>query len=258
MASSSPFPARPLPRGLIVAGSLAILFHLFALGVLVLAAPSGPWYTPLLPMSTPADPPEFVKAVGDSLSSFYLQPLHLTHNYHFESNRTENPSVYFEVKLTDAEGKPLKSLKFPDANSNFWVRHRQTLLAQGLGNDQLYNLPQSVRNPSPLVRVWFSDKAWAENKLEDKIERDLQDIRSKGGTDMFFQPSDWSLLLVQSYARYLCRTNGAAKAEIIRHSREPILPVIVLPLADELRTRGWFDRTFNTFVANYGEQSGGR
>ena len=254
MASSQPFPARPLPRGLIVFGSIAIVFHLFALVVLAVAAQSGPWPTPL-GLGSPAEPPEFTKGISSTLLSSYLEPLHLTHNYHFDSNRPETSFVYFEVKLRDADGKLLKSLKFPDADANYWVRHRQSLLAQSLGNDQPYQPPQSVRIPSPTVRVWYSEQPRQESKLEEKLERDLQELRSKQNIEVFFQPSDYSLLLAKSYARYLCRTYGAAKAEIIRHSREAILPAIVLPMITE---QPLFERTFNSFVANFGDQSGGK
>src|SRR5438477_71835 len=41
--SHAPPLARPLPGWLIVLGSLVISFHLFTLGLYVLAAPSGPW-----------------------------------------------------------------------------------------------------------------------------------------------------------------------------------------------------------------------
>ena len=37
-------------------------------------------------------------------------------------------------------------------------------------------------------------------------------------------PSEWSLTLAKSYARYLCRTYDAQSAEIVRHTREPWQP----------------------------------
>jgi hypothetical protein len=39
------------------------------------------------------------------------------------------------------------------------------------------------------------------------------------------QPSDWSLELAKSYTRYLCRAHRAASGEVVRHSRESILPM---------------------------------
>jgi hypothetical protein len=250
----SPFPARPLPRGIIIAGSVAIAFHLFALGVLVLAAPSGPWPTPI-GLGSPAEPPEFSKEVSNTLLNVYLRPLHLTHNYHFESNMPERSFVHFEVKLRDADDKLIKTFKFPDENANFWVRHRQDLLAHGLGNDQPYQPPQSVRVPSPPAKAWYGETG-EESKYVEKLESEWQEIRGKRGVEVFYQPTDFSLLLVKSYARYLCRTYGAATAEIVRSSREPILPVILVTRADEGSLRVMTGRSFSTFVANYGALSG--
>jgi hypothetical protein len=61
-----------------------------------------------------------------------------------------------------------------------------------------------------------------------------------------FRPSEWSLVLARSYARHLCRTHGAASAEIIRHTRDPIYPVVLFerePAAD----------AFQDLVASFGE-----
>jgi hypothetical protein len=41
------------------------------------------------------------------------------------------------------------------------------------------------------------------------------------------RPSDWALVLARSYGRYLCRTHGAASAEIVRHTREPVSPAVL-------------------------------
>jgi hypothetical protein len=41
------------------------------------------------------------------------------------------------------------------------------------------------------------------------------------------QPSEWALLLARAYGRYLCRTHGAAKVELVRHSRGPIPPAVL-------------------------------
>ena len=51
-------------------------------------------------------------------------------------------------------------------------------------------------------------------------------------------------MLARSYARYLCRMHGAASAEIIRHTKDPILSGVLLepsaPSPEE-------------FVASFGE-----
>jgi hypothetical protein len=42
------------------------------------------------------------------------------------------------------------------------------------------------------------------------------------------RPNDWAMLLVRSYARNLCRQYNAAKAEVIRHSKQPLPAAILL------------------------------
>src|SRR5207244_10160879 len=100
-----------LPRWLIVAGSVAIAVHLFAVGALVLAAPSGPWFVPQVGPS-PALPPTFADAVNEVAAPNYLHPVKLTHNYHFNSNRTAVPGVELEAHLKFKDGT-VKTLKFP-------------------------------------------------------------------------------------------------------------------------------------------------
>jgi hypothetical protein len=61
-------------------------------------------------------------------------------------------------------------------------------------------------------------------------------------------PTEWSLILVRSYARYLCQKHGAASAEVVRHSRETAPPLVLLmgePPPD----------TINDLVASYGDLS---
>ena len=62
-----------------------------------------------------------------------------------------------------------------------------------------------------------------------------------------FRPGDWSLLLARSYARHLCRAHGAASCEIVRHSQEPI-PPMVLFVGDNIQA-GAFDE----LISNFGE-----
>jgi hypothetical protein len=42
-----------------------------------------------------------------------------------------------------------------------------------------------------------------------------------------FRPSEWSLIVVKSLGRYLAREHGAARAEVVRKSREPIPPRVL-------------------------------
>src|SRR5262245_24014878 len=130
MSNPSPKPLPPLLKG---AASVLILFHLTALGALALTAPSGPWPTPF--GSSTALPPPFALAVNDFTYQYYLRPLQMTHNYHFQSNNPETPAVEFEIKLNDKRGS-VTTLKFPDPSASFWVRHRQNLLAMALAGDE--------------------------------------------------------------------------------------------------------------------------
>jgi hypothetical protein len=64
-----------------------------------------------------------------------------------------------------------------------------------------------------------------------------------------YRPTEWSLVLARSYARFLCRTNGAAYAEIIRHSREILPPTAFMRGEPQ-------DSAFTDLLANYGDLSG--
>src|SRR5713101_3130681 len=90
------------PRLLIAVGNLAILFHLSAVAIHALAAPSGPWPGP--DGMNMAGPPSFAASLDEPLTQGYLKPLKLTHNYHFWGNRPSAPGVFLEVKLKDAKG----------------------------------------------------------------------------------------------------------------------------------------------------------
>jgi hypothetical protein len=62
-----------------------------------------------------------------------------------------------------------------------------------------------------------------------------------------FRASARSLLLARSYARYLCRINGAAKAEVIRHTQEPIPPAVMF-MSNQPPAGA-----FNELTSNFGE-----
>jgi hypothetical protein len=235
-------PAGALPRQLVVCGSVAIVGHLASVLVAALAAPSGPWPTAF--GSSMATEPQFARTIGNITTRHYLTPLEMGSNYHFTTNRPASTAVYFEVHLRDTAGNLLKTLRFPDDQANFWVRHRQRLLAQALTDD----LPVEARGgeviaaPQQQVRtvpIWDTD---GEHGLrlrsvpEHLVPRDRP----------VFRPSGWSLLLARSYVRYLCRAHGAATGELVRHTREPILPAVLL--MDEPPPG-----TFDELVSSFGE-----
>ena len=119
-----------LPSWAVGLGSVAIAGHLLAVVIVVLAAPSGPW--PADGGSTLSTPPQFAYSLNNLAPAKYLQSLGMMNHFHFNSNRPAVPGVSFEVRLKDASGKHLTTVKFPDGDSNFSVRHRQSLLAHGL------------------------------------------------------------------------------------------------------------------------------
>jgi hypothetical protein len=156
------------------------------------------------------------------LAENYLNPLRLTHNYHYASNRPGMPAAALEVRLRDESGRVTRTLHFPDPKASFWVRQRQAILAQNLADDQPVQRRGSEAIPAlhqkaPVVDVWDirPDHSLALLEVpEHLLPRDRA----------VFRPSEWSRILARSYARHLCEEYGAASAEIIRHTRESALP----------------------------------
>jgi hypothetical protein len=168
----------------------------------------------------------------------------MTHNYHFASNRPGPPGVSFEVQLRDGAGRPLGTIRIPDQSANFWVRHRQGLLAQALADDRPVRpggseVLAAPGQPGPVVWVWVpaGDEMLRLRPVpEHLVPRDRP----------VFRPSEWSLLLARSYVRHLCRLYGAATGELVRHTREPVPPAVLSgdePPAD----------AFVELLSNFGE-----
>jgi hypothetical protein len=197
---------------------------LFALLIVVLAVPSGPWVSPFGP--SPQEPPVFAQGISELTTRFYLRPLQLSSNYHFESNKTEYDSVYFEAQLRDANNNLIQTLRFPDEKANSWVWNKQIALAQSLGLDEPVQPPRGEvitppGKPMPTVEVWDAPEGGGPLKLQKipitRIPRDRE----------IYRPTDLSLQLARSYSGYLCRQNQASSVELIRHSRRRLLPVFV-------------------------------
>jgi hypothetical protein len=231
-----------LPAWLVLGGSVAVSLHLFAVIILALASPSGPWPTPF--GTSMAAEPAFAQRISTVTTRSYLAPLKMTHNYHFATNRPVSPGVYLEVRLKDATGEILQVVRIPDKKANFWVRHRQTLLAQALADDQPIEPRPGEVIPAPHqqvqeITIWDlnADRTLRLRSVpEHLVPRDRPVSR----------PSPWSLLLARSYGRYLCRVHNASSAELLRHTREPILPAIMF--LDETPPN-----TFDELIANFGE-----
>lgn len=240
-----PPPTPPLlSRWITIPLSLLIGLHLLSVGVNVLAAPSGPW--PTMMGSNMATPPQFAFSLNES-ARHYLEPVKMTHNYHFTTNRPAMAAAQFEVRLKDDSGNQVSTLKFPEAGANYWVRQRQAILARALALDVPVPAPQgeTVAAPSQQVRtvsIWDSPDGRGliiRNVPEHLVPRDRP----------VFRPSDWSVLLARSYARYLCRQHGASSAEVVRQTKEAISPEILFMPGEA--PAGAFD----ILTANFGELS---
>jgi hypothetical protein len=251
-----------LPPWLVVAGSAAILVHFAAVVIPILDMPSGPWATPV--GRTVDDPPAFAHAARN-LADWHGQYLRLANSYHFTFNRPgDAPAVEMEVRLKDDTGKVFRTLKFPDPAANPWLRHRQELMARALAPDLPVDPPGQevlggVGQRPPTLAVWLTPEdrvpgAAAAQTLaflaDPSIHLRLAAVplhlipRGRG----VMRPSEWSVLLAQSYARGLCREYGAEKAEIIRHTQEPISPSFLFgqePSQD----------AFDELLASFGEVS---
>lgn len=255
--------AGPLPRWLVVAGSAVILYHLAAIIIPVLDVRSGPWPTPMGPDM--ALPPEFAHSAAD-LSTPQGKYLRVAHSYHFISDRPADvPVSQFEVRLRDAQGKLMgEPLRIPDPQANLWVRHRQEVLASALGVDFPAQQQGGEALPPagqqvPTLDIWLPPEARIpgepggaspESAGDRKVQLRLRKVplhlipRDPGVR----RPSEWSLIVARSYARHLCRAHGAATAEIVRLSRDPVPPAVLFKEATP-------DDAFAERAASFGEMS---
>ncbi len=245
--SHAPPSARPLPGWVLVLGSLVIVVHLLSLGMYVLSAPSGPW--PMGMGANMAQPPQFAATISNALYPYTLRPLKMMHNYHFLSSRPAFPGVRVEIKLKNEQGKVIETVQLPDPKANFWVQHRQQLLARGLAEDQPVEMNQGEEIPgvgkkAEKIDIWDGAGPAANWQLvitpkeKHMIPRDRPVMR----------PSEYSRILARSFVRHLCRQTGAASGEVIRISHEPITPNLVT-------TEDVPPGTFNTLTSNFGEMS---
>jgi hypothetical protein len=243
-------PARRLPGWVVAVVSLWIVAHFFAIGVHVLSARSGPWLVPNIGPSTAEGPP-FATELSKETTRYYLQPLRMTSDYHYASNHVDSPAVYFEAKLKDDNGNVTQTLQFPAAKENAWLRHRHAVLAEGLGGDVPIPMPRGEMIPAKgqeaeRVLLWYG--ADPKEKKLDLIEKEQHLIKDlfKDPSMQLSKPRDYTLLLARSYARYLCRKHGAASVQIVRYSRDPIMPALLF-LPAEAIPPGTFDSLVSQF-----------
>jgi hypothetical protein len=226
---------------LVVVGSVVIAYHLLSVALVAVAAPSGPW--PTMDGANMATPPQFAFSLQRSLTVDYSKALKLTHNYHFTSNRPTLAGAWFEVRLKDEAGKEVASARFPDPEASAWVRQQQTLLAHALTADEPVPPPQGETIAAPHRRV-PDVLIW---EIEDNRKLKLKSVPMHlvPRDRPVFRPSEWCMVLARSYGRYLCRVHGAARAEIVRHTEEPIPPAV---LFEEIPAGA-----FGELISNFGE-----
>jgi hypothetical protein len=249
----------PLPRWLVAAGSAVIVVHLAAIIVPILDVQSGPWVTNEGPR--PAEAPHFAHAAA-GLATAHADYLRIAHSYHFVTNRPGDiPGVQFDVRLKNDKGDVIDTLHFPDPRANPWVRHRQEVLASSLAPDlpiqqQGGEVIPAPGEKEPTVSLWalpgedFSGLQPPPPPTQRNVPLHLVGVPQHRVPRyrVPMRPSEWSLILARSYARYLCRTHGAASAEIVRHTRQSVPPAVLFGQETP-------PAAFDDLVANFGEMS---
>jgi hypothetical protein len=231
----------PLPRWAAFVGSLLILYHLGCVALNAMAATSGPW--PGMDGPDMAMPPQAVGMAHEKAAMPYLKAIKQTHNYHFRTNRVGVPEAYLKIKLVDKAGAEVKTLTFPDPKAPPAVRARQAALVRWVLDDQPVQakMTEGVAAPggvAPTLSVWEERKE-RELELTQIAENEVKRDRPT------FRPSPWSLVVLRSLARHLCRANDADGAEIERHSREPVSHRILMerdPNIEERELRSSYGR----------------
>jgi len=242
--SSQSITPRPLPLWLKAGASAFALWHLGAIALLAIGAPSGPWMHPKFGY-VQADGPRFAAVVNNGLTyPIYLDPLRMSHNYHFETNRLQQPGAYFEVHLKTELGQ-VTTLKFPDDKANPWVRHRQGVLAKALAQD----LPPMQRGTQKIAPIGQEEEKTVEiwESQPDGTARLVKVSENKAQDMQAARPAPMSKVLAQSYMKYLCREHKAVSAELIRVTQpQPIPTPLFLPGAIPAED-------FNMFKNSFGE-----
>ena len=172
----------------------------------------------------------------------YLAGVKMTHNYHFFSNRPGMPEAVLEVRLLDAKGVVFKTVPFPDPQASALVRQRQALATHWLIDDRpVERSSWGERIPAPNQKIPETPLWAAVPDQERKLQLTWAPENEVPKDRLVFRPSEWSLLLVRSFARHLCRLHGADSAEVVRRSREAIPPRILFerelpPQMDDLQS----------------------
>lgn len=233
-AHASLSPWLTLPAGALIA------VHLAGVLATALAAPSGPWGT--MEGRNLADPPLFVQPLA-RVFEFPLTFLHLTHHYHFASNHPGLPGVSLEASLSDQAGNSLGTVRIPEDTANPWARDREASLVRLLADDQPVEPPQGEVVAAP-GRVAHELTIWEPTETPGNLTLLRVEQNLVPRNRPVFRPSERSLALAASYARYLCRRHGAATVVLVRHTRSAFSP---LELLREL------PREFDDLAADFGK-----
>jgi hypothetical protein len=232
-------------NALLFMATLLILFHFVAVGARILAAPSGPWFFSPEEGADFARPPQFAQGISAALTPTYLKAIKMDQDYHFVTNNPRLPDVRIETRVREQTDQAVKVVVWPDEKANFWVRHRQSLLAQALGGDMPYNLEGERAPPegkdAPRVTIWKQEKDGS-MKLDEEREHEIRDLMRSGPV---IRPSDLSRILARSYSRFLSRLFPEASAEVIRRSRNSVSPTA-------FSMGGPPPQAFEDMVANFG------
>jgi hypothetical protein len=252
----TPLP-KTLPSSIVAVLSLCVVGHFFAVGAHVLAARSGPWLVPNFFTPSMAEGPTFATMIDQTTYRYYLQPLGMTGDFSYTSDRVDQPDVYFEARLRNEHGEVVKKLRFPSPEDSVWLRQCYSLLAEGLGGDAPVPVQQMVQIPapgqeSPRIKVW-NPPVPMEKKLV-LLETEQHKVKSlmKDPSMQLSKPREWTLLLARSYARHLCRQEKVASVELVRYSRDPIMPVVLLMPGDRMPA-GTFDTLESQFEVYHRE-----
>jgi hypothetical protein len=242
MSVNRPLPPRPLPRWLVPVVSVVLAFHVFAVLMLVLSPISGPWPAPPPYGNTTFLGPAFARQAASITTRYYLQPMQMTHNYHFLGNRPDLTQIVFEARVKDAQGRLIDSVRFPSPRDNAWLRQRHVLMAAQLGDDEPVQPPGAEPISGPGTRM-PTRKIWESAGPSKSTLKDVE-VHLLPKNMPVYKPREWTLLVARSYARYLMHKYDGASVELTRESRPPVPPALMFL---EQAPPGTFDTLVSTF-----------
>jgi hypothetical protein len=209
--------------------SAVVVVHFAAIGVNILAEPSGPWPSLGGGGIGLADSPAFITEGMASAARSYVMAVRLGETGRFPSNRLQPLQVQLEAILYNDAGEEVGKQFLPDPNSFPWNRAREQLIAQALANDVLRPNPGNESIPPPGQEP-EKVQVWRPLKQGDTIQHLTQvpiHLLTRPPDPPDWGPSDWGLTLSRSYAVHLCRATGANAVELRRRWRYQPAPFMI-------------------------------